>query len=256
MTQETPDYKVKSLAKAMRVLECFTVKEPELGITQIAEQLRMNKSNVYNIVDTLRQMGYLEQKPNSKYCLGIKMLEYSFIVNEHLGYPRAVYDILQEISQKSGEIVYFGIPAQDKVLYLYVIHPRSRLSVMPYREILGETAPMYCTGIGKAMLSNLPEDEWPARITKDRVKFTDLTVTDYDAIIEDLIRCRKRGYAIDDGAREPGMRCVGMPVYDFHNRLVAGVSISGPMESLTYQRIPDYANFLQDATFKMRERLY
>ena len=235
-------YKVKSLAKAMRVLECFSVKEPELGVTQLA--------------DTLREMGYLEQKNNSKYCLGIKMLEYSFIVNEHLGYPRAVYDILQEISQQSGEIVYFGIPKQDKVLYLYVIHPRSRLQVMPYREILGETAPMYCTGIGKAMLSNLPQSEWPDRITKNRIKYTTETITDYDAIIEDLVRCRKRGYAIDDGAREPGMRCVGMPVFDFHNRLVAGVSISGPMNILTYQQIPNYVHILQDATFKMRERLY
>lgn len=253
---DTSNIKVKSLAKAMKILECFSVKEPELGITQIAEMLQMNKSNVHNIVDTLKQMGYLEQKSNSKYCLGIKMLEYSFIVNEHLGYPRAVYDILQEISQKSGEIVYFGIPYRDSVLYLYVIHPRDRLSVMPYREILGETAPLCCTGIGKSMLASMPENEWPVRITKERVHYTDRTVTDYDEIIEDLIRSRKRGYAIDDGGRENGMRCVGMPVYDFHNKLVAGVSISGPMESVTYEKIPLYAKILSEATFKMRERLY
>lgn len=253
---ENVNVKVKSLAKAMKVLECFTVREPELGITQIAEMLQMNKSNVHNIVDTLRQMGYLEQKGNSKYCLGIKMLEYSFIVNEHLGYPRAVYDILQEISQQSGEIVYFGIPTRDKVLYLYVIHPRARLSAMPYREILGETAPLYCTGIGKAMLAFLPENEWPERITRERTRFTDMTVTDYNEIIEDLLRSKKRGYSIDDGEREPGIRCVGMPVYDFRNRLVAGVSISGPMESVTLDKIPQYAAILQDATFKMRERLY
>lgn len=249
-------YKVKSLAKAMNILECFSVTEPELGITQIAQKLEMNKSNVHSIVYTLHQMGYLEQKSNSKYCLGIKMLEYSFIVNEHLGYPRAVYDILQEISQHSGEIVYFGIPYRDKVLYLYVIHPRARLSAMPYREILGETAPLYCTGIGKAMLSALPEYEWPARISRERKPFTDLTVTDYDKIIEDLLRSHKRGYAIDDGAREPNMRCIGMPVYNFHNKLVAGVSISGPMQSVTFERIPEYAKILEEATFKMRERLY
>ena len=248
--------KVKSLAKAMRVLECFSVKEPELGITQIAEMLDMNKSNVFNIVDTLKQLGYLEQKENSKYCLGLKMLEYSFIVNEHLGYPRAVYDILQEISQKSGEIVYFGIPYRDKVLYLYVIHPMNRLSVMPYREILGETAPLYCTGIGKAMLAAMPISEWNARITPNRMPFTPQTITDYDTIIDDLLRCNKRGYSIDDGAREPGMRCIGMPVYNFYNRLVAGVSISGPMNSVTFEKIPHYAQILQEATFKMRERLY
>ena len=250
------DFKVKSLAKAMRILECFSVAEPELGISRIAEMLDLNKSNVHNILNTLMQMGYIEQKESGKYCLGLKMLQYSFIVNEHLGYPRAVYDVLQDISWRCGEIVYFGIPYRDQVLYLYVIHPRARLTVMPYREILGETAPLYCTGIGKAMLAAFPEEEWPERITKERKPYTPQTVTDYDAIITDLKACKERGYAIDDGGREPGLRCVGVPVFNSHGKLIAGTSISGPMANFTDKKIQEFSGILQDAAFRMRERLY
>ena len=83
---------VSSLAKALRVLECFTVSEPELGVTEISKKLGIGKSNAHNIISTYCQMGYLQQLSNRKYTLGYKLLEHAFIINQHLGYPHAVYD--------------------------------------------------------------------------------------------------------------------------------------------------------------------
>lgn len=250
------ELKVKSLEKAMNILECFSVNTPELGITQIAEKLELSKSNVHNIVSSFTKMGYLEQNDSGKYSLGLKMLEYSFVVNEHLGYPRAVYDIINDISQRCGEIVYFGIPYRDRVLYLYVAHPMSRLQMMPYREILGETAPLYCTGIGKAMLMSIPEDEWPERITKDRTPFTQNTILNYDAIIKDLKACKARGYSIDNVEREPGFRCVGMPVFNMAGMLIAGTSISGPESTMTDDKLIEHAKLLKEGAYRMQQRLY
>ena len=256
MSNNTAEPKVRSLEKAMRILECFSVKTPELGITQIAEKLDLSKSNVHNIVSTFTKLGYLEKSDNGKYSLGIKMLEYSFVVNEHLGYPRAVYDIINDISHKSGEIVYFGIPYRDKVLYLYVAHPLSRLQMMPYREILGETAPLYCTGIGKGILAFMPEEEWPGRITKDRKPFTKDTILDYDLIIQDLKNSRSRGYSIDNSEREPDIRCIGIPVYNLSGKLIAGTSISGPVNAMTDEKIIEHAKLLQEGVYRMQQRLY
>ena len=67
---------VSSLAKALRVLECFTVSEPELGVTEISKKLGIGKSNAHNIISTYCQMGYLQQLPNRKYTLGYKLLEH------------------------------------------------------------------------------------------------------------------------------------------------------------------------------------
>lgn len=249
-------YKVKSLAKAMNVLECFTTDSPELGITQISQMLEIGKSNVHDIVTTFVQLGYLDQTENGKYKLGLKMLRYSFMVNESMAYMRAVYDILSTTSQKTGEIVYFGVPYGDQVMYLSSVHPITRLQVMPYREMAGETAPLYCTGIGKAILSFFPEKEWDQYIMKERKAFTSATITDYEMIIEDLKRCKKRGYAIDDGEREPGIRCVGVPVFNYYGKLVAGISTSGSMETVTHKKVGEFAKILQESSFQMRERLY
>ena len=123
-SQQTP--KVKSLAKALNVLSCFTVQEPVLGVTELAQRMGMTKSNIHNILSTFRELGYLERRPDGRYTLGLRMLEYAFIINQILGYPNAVYDILLDTASKTNEIVYFGLPYGQKVLYLYVVHPIQR----------------------------------------------------------------------------------------------------------------------------------
>ena len=102
--------KVSSLVKAMKVLECFSMKSPELGVTEIAKQLGLQKSTVHNILSTFTSMGYLDRLPDGRYTLGLKILEYAFIINQNLGYPNAVYDILVDTAGKTNEIVYFGLP--------------------------------------------------------------------------------------------------------------------------------------------------
>lgn len=253
---EKQEPKVKSLAKALKVLSCFTVQEPILGVTELAERMGVTKSNIHNILSTFHSMGYLERLPDGRYTLGLKMLEYAFIINQNLGYPNAVYDILVETAGKVGEIVYFGLPYGTKVLYLYVAHPTDRMRVLPYRDILGETAPFYCTGIGKAMLAHMPEEEWLDRIGDIRPQYQANTMTDLEAILDELRRTKRRGYAIDDVERDPNVRCVGVPVYNSSGKLVAGISASGPSMTMTDEKLMECAGILQNAAMKMRDRIY
>lgn len=249
------DPKVKSLVKAMNVLSCFTVKEPVWGVTELAARMNLNKSNVYNILATFKSLGYLEQLPDGRYRLGMKILEYAFAINQNLGYPRAVYDILVDTADRTGEVVYFGIPYGTNVLYLYVAHPKSRMGVIPYRDMLGETSPLYCTGIGKAMLAHMPEEEWGDHLSSDRPKFQPNTITDKDAIFEELRYIRRRGFAIDNTEREPGIRCVGMPVRGRDGRVLAGISVSGPCESMTDTKMMSCVSTLQSAVYMIQERI-
>lgn len=253
-SQQAP--KVKSLAKAMNVLSCFTVREPVLGVTELAERIGVSKSNIYNILTTFRELGYLERLPDGRYTLGLRMLEYAFIINQTLGYPNAVYDILVDTASKTGEIVYFGLPYGQRVLYLYVVHPIERMQELPYRDILGETAPFYCTGIGKAILAHMPEEEWVSRIPEKPFRYQPNTITNLEAILEDLRQAKRRGYATDNCEREPNVRCVGVPVYSAAGKLVAGLSTSGPESSMTDDKMLECARILRDAAARMRERIY
>lgn len=254
MDQKTP--RVKSLAKALSLLECFSVQEPELGASELAERMGITKSNAHNIISTFQQLGYIKRQSNGKYSLGLKMLRYAYIINQNLGYPRAVYDILTETASRTNQVVYFGVPYETNVLYLYVAHPLSRLAELPYRAITGEIAPLYSTGIGKAILAHLPETEWEQRLPQELVKRTPHTRTDREEIIEELRNTRNRGYSIDNGENELGIRCVGVPVYSNTGQLVGGMSTSGPEHVMTDDMLMECAAYLRSAAARMKDRIY
>ena len=75
--------KVKSLAKALNILSCFTIQEPILGVTELANRIGVTKSNIHNILSTFTSMGYLQRLPDGRYTLGLKILEYAFIINQN-----------------------------------------------------------------------------------------------------------------------------------------------------------------------------
>ena len=188
---ECSEPKVKSLAKSLKILSCFTIQEPVLGVTELAERIGVTKSNIHNILSTFTSMGYLDRLPTALHP-GSEDPGVRFIINQNLGYPNAVYDILVDTAGKTNEIVYFGLPYGTNVLYLYVAHPANRMGVLPYRDILGETSPFYCTGIGKAILAHMPEEEWLAISPRSATRFQPNTITDLDAIVEELRRTRRR----------------------------------------------------------------
>lgn len=247
---------MKSLAKALHVLECFTVQTPELGVTELAEMNGITKSNAHNILSTFQKSGYVEKLPNGKYTLGLQFLKFAYIINQHLGYPKAVYDLLLDTATRVGEIVYFGLPYGTEILYLYVAHPIDRMRELPYRDMLGEHTPLYCTGIGKAILAAMPEKEWPQRIPAEPHRYTASTITDYGAIMDELWRTRRRGYSIDNCEREENVRCVGVPVYSSSGALVGGISISGPSQSMTDAKLLECSKILTDTALRMKDRIY
>ena len=216
--------KVKSLVKAMEVLECFSTKTPVLGISEIASMLKINKATIYNIVSTFVSMGYLVQDPaNQKYHLGLKLLHFSYVINQQSDLASRATPYLQQIANATNEVCYLGIPYEDKVLYLATRTPTGGVP----RTILGEKAPMYCTGLGKALLAFMPDDRRP-HLPDHFEAFTNNTITDRDKLLEDLALIRQRGFAIDNMEHEFGVSCVAVPIFGHDRTPVAAVSVSGP----------------------------
>lgn len=210
---ECSEPKVKSLAKSLKILSCFTIQEPVLGVTELAERIGVTKSNIHNILSTFTSMGYLDRLPDGRYTLGLKILEYAFIINQNLGYPNAVYDILVDTAGKTNEIVYFGLPYGTNVLYLYVAHRPTGWASSPTGTSWGRPPPSTATGIGKAILAHMPRRSGSPTIPAERTRFQPNTITDLDAIVEELRRTRRRGYAIDQQRAGPqravcGCSCV------------------------------------------------
>lgn len=217
---------VKSLVRALQVLECFSVEQPELGPSEIARILNMQKSTVYNILSTYQSCGYLQKNQQTgKYSLGLKVLHLGYIVNSHQGLRDIFLPYLNRIAQETHEICYFGILNDDEVLYIEAAYPSGQQAT---RNILGERAPLYCTGLGKAMLAFMDEADRERVLAKPMHNFTECTLSDPVVLRNNLEEVRSNGYAVDNMEHEFGVRCVAVPIFNSTGKIFASVSVSGP----------------------------
>lgn len=247
------EIKVKSLQKALTILNCF-VKKSRLGVTEISEMLDLNKSNVHNILSTFQAMDYLEQdEETGKYQLGVGIYELCQSVGDNFNIRKVMMPFMQEIADAANEVVYLAVPREDEMVYLEAMHPMESYNLM--RAVLGEHAKMYCTGIGKAVLAYLPDDVIENYISRELVSYTEHTITDKEILRRELKEIRQRGYSIDNMEHEFGVKCVGMPIFNRRGELVAAISVSGPSLRFSGERIEYIVKIMRDSLEKARERI-
>ena len=236
------EVKVKSLYKAVKLLDCFSIDSPERGISELSELTGMCKSSVHNIITTFEKCEFIEKNlQNSKYRLGIKILQLNNILYLTNDLRNTVRPYLEKISAFSNECVYFAIPAELEVIYLDTVYTSGNTSG---RSIIGIKAPMYCTGVGKAIMANLDPETIEQVLNLGLAPCTPYTITDKDKMVKelDLIKCM--GYAVDNMEHEYGIKCVSVAIRNINGNVVGSVSISGPSLRFTNDKILGYADFL------------
>ncbi|MFV0379267.1 MAG: IclR family transcriptional regulator [Anaerorhabdus sp.] len=246
--------KVKSLYKALQILDCFSVKTPELGISEIAKKLQMSKSNVHSIVQTMVYAGYLKKNLSSeKYGLTNKMLEFSYIITNQLSYQSSVQISMKKLASKVRGVIYFGVLHGSYVLYMFTTLSDIHDNNIIVRSIMGEKAPLYCTSLGKALLMNLDEEEILERVQKlERISYTPNTLLTDKQLLDDLALSKSRGYTEDDVEHEANVRCVGVPIYTHAGKLIGAMSVSGLPVNISEKEMTEVVKALQDAATEIR----
>lgn len=247
------EIKNKSLKKALDVLNCFTIK-PSWGVTEIAERLGLYKSNVHDIMSTLNVMNYLEKDSDTeRYKLGMQVFALSRAMGEAFSIIKIALPYMQELANISDERVYLAIGHDREIIYLEATYPAESVNLM--RSILGERAKMHCTGLGKAMLANLPEEIQEEYLTQELQSYTENTITQADKLRQELTATKQRGYAIDNMEHEFGVKCVAMPIFDKSRSVYAAISVSGLAVNFTEEQILTWALLMKKYVAKIENRL-
>lgn len=247
------EVKIKSLKKALDVLNCFAEK-PVWGVTEISDKLGLYKSNVHDILTTLKAMGYLERDEISdRYKLGMQVFALSRAMGDSFSIIKIAQPYMQELANITNERVYLAVPHEGEVVYLEATYPAESINLM--RSILGERAEMHCTGIGKAMLANLSADNQEEYLKRTLTTYTDSTITDKEKLRKELEVTRQRGYAIDDMEHEFGVKCVALPIFDKSHKLYAAMSVSGLAMHFTDEKIREWAILMKKYVAKIENRI-
>lgn len=241
--KKSGEIKVKSLKKSIEVLECFIERQP-LGVTEISEKLGLYKSSVHNILMTFMAMGYIERDLESrKFRLGVSVMSLSRAFKDGLNITKIAVPVMQDIVREAGELVYLSIPRNGEVVYLEAVYPGNQRLVR--KSVAGEHSKMYCTGVGKAFLSVMNQQEMEKHIEGKLKSFTENTITDKAELRKEIEMTRKRGYGVDNMELMFGIKCVGVAILNYEGEIEAGLSISAPSLRMNDEKIQVYAEILK-----------
>jgi DNA-binding IclR family transcriptional regulator len=240
-------YKIKVLEKALSILDLFNERGKELTITQINQTLGLNKSTTFRILNILEKVGYLERDDYSlKYRLGFKLFFLGSFVEANAEMQKLVHPFLEEIAKKTDETVHLVVLQHGEALYLDKIDGKKVLVVS---SRIGMKLPAHCSGVGKVLLSFLPEEALENIVEQKGLRrFTKNTITDKKALKAELNRVRKQGYAIDNEEIEIGMKCVAAPVTGVNGEVIAAISISGPKERFSGGELERFISIVKNTT--------
>lgn len=235
--------RVSSTAKALRILDCFTLTQPELSLAQISRTLEMPKSTLLNQLRTLEESGFLSRTRDSHtYRLGYKLMERSYCARTTIPVAQYAIPIMEDLQMATGEIIYLTTHINGLVFYLECVFP-SRRSIS--YSISGKMLPMHCTGCGKAMLSQMPTEQVESIIARHGLPaITQNTITDHDRLMEALAASRRQGYALDLEEETVGVKCVAMAIRTGRGDVAGALSISGSTVSIGAELVDGYAALL------------
>jgi IclR family KDG regulon transcriptional repressor len=231
------DNAVNSVIRALTILDLLGKSPGELGITEISQELQLHKSTVYRLIATLVSSGYVQQNPQTeKYRLGIHLAELGMTVLNGLDLRQAARPFLLELLEYCDEAIHLGILEDNEVVYIDKIDVNRSLTM---GSRIGGRSPAYCTGLGKALLAFIPQENLERFLTQNPAlrRFTANTLVDPENLQDHLSRVRTQGYAIDDEEHELGIRCVAVPVRNHLGEVIAAISVSGPSLRMTREKM-------------------
>ena len=241
MKRSKSDYVIQTVTNALRVLEAFRDQE-ELGVTELSRRLSLHKNNVFRLLATLANKGYVEQCADSdRYQLGVRCLELGYTFGRSGGLLRHARGILEGLAQATGETAHLGSLQDFEVVHLDG-EQSDQLVLTGLR--VGRRLPVHCTALGKVLLGcgdQLLRERFDRLCDANGTlgARTAATITDRDKFFEHLRAVANQGFALDLEESEVGLCCAAVPVFADSGRLVAALSVSGPAFRLDRDNLLD-----------------
>jgi DNA-binding IclR family transcriptional regulator len=237
----------------MRTLELLVRSHSPLGVTDIAEQLDLDKANAHRTLAALVRLSYVEQDPSTRrYSATVKVVELARSILDSRDLTVVAAPHLKSLWAASGENTHMAVLAGDHVVYVSGLNGSTLLSA---NTAIGQSGPLHCTATGKSIVAHLPRGTTGALIGSiDFESFTPRTLADATAYEKELAQVRVTGYAMDDREYHPGVRCIAAPIFGIGG-VMASLGISAPADRLDNDRLRIIAPLVVDTAGRISREL-
>lgn len=247
-------YHIRAVERALSLLRVFLDHDSDLSATDLSQALHLDLSTTFRMLVTLQAQGFIEQNPASgKYRLGVTCLELGSRFLRSNDIRQRALPAMDALRHRFGETVHLTILDGTEVVYLEKLAGLHPIGFMSSR--VGGRAPAHCTGVGKALLAYLPDDELRRRFPSPTLtRYTPHTITDLDQLRAELAQVRRQGYAVDRQEHEEGVKCVAVAIFD-HKGVAGAMSVSGPVERMEEHAAEGLVEALQAAAAEISAQM-
>lgn len=245
---------IQVIDRALDILELLATEKGGLGVTEIGIKLGLHKSTVHRIVSAMGERGYIEKAAkNGIYKVGLKLVELSSILLSNVELKTEARSYLWELTSKLNLTSHLAILDGVDAIYIEKVDVLSNIRL--YSQI-GRRIPVYCSALGKSLLSGLFDEELENVVSKcNFIKLTPNTIIDGSELIRQIKQVRVTGWSVDDEEHDEEIRCIAAPVFDYRGKVIAAVSISGPISTVSKEKDESNGELVAGVALKISKRL-
>ena len=216
-----------TINRALRILAEIGGSTNGVTVIELARRCDVNRVTVHRIIAAFKAHGFVRQPtPGGPYRLGFRFLELADLVLSDTDAARLAAPLLATLAERSGETSHFALLDGSEAVY---VAKRESSQAVRLVSTIGARVPLYCTGLGKALLA-AASPELARRLIAEQsfVRVTPTTLTSAAGLRKELDTIRARGYAVDLGENEVSVNCVSAAVLGRDGEPIGAISISGP----------------------------
>lgn len=230
---------METVTRALKLLKLIS--EQPMRVHEVAEKLEVHKSTASRLISTLHKENFIRQNTNQQYELGFAVFEMAHLMNNNLDLRSSAAPYLKNLNTLTNETIHLAVLDSGEVVYL---DKKDSTRVVRMFSQIGKRAQPYCTGVGKALLAFLGEDELNKALDSITFKrYTERTLVSREALQRELDEIRKTGISWDRGEHESDIYCIAAPIFGFNQKVIASISIS---IMIKYTSIDELSKFMGD----------
>lgn len=241
---------VRSVERAIDILTSFSIEEPILTVPEISQKTGLTKSTVFRLLASLESKGMVQKIPSTyEYKLGIRLLALGNIVQSSLELIDVAKPIMRGLSEKTQETVNINIIQGLKRVCIDRIDGNQALRKV---SEVGKLLPLHKGASGKLLLA-FSDQELMTKVLKEQREF--MSEAALNELKLELFDIREKGYATSLSDRLEGTASVSAPIKDYTGKVIAGLTVSGPLVRFTEERIENFIKEVLESSERVSKNL-
>jgi DNA-binding IclR family transcriptional regulator len=245
-------YIVVSVDRAIELLMLLAKNQRAMGVTELSKLLKVQKSTIHSLLQTLLLRGIVRQIDNGRYALGFGLIQLGEACAEQLDLRSIARPSMMELATETREIALLAVLSGTQLVILDKVEPQRAFLIIPKFNF---SITLHSTAIGKVLLANAPEEIIERVLRLGVERFTPFTLTEQGELMEELKLVRRQGFAVGCDETIEGMTCIAVPLYDANGKVIAALSVSSASSVLVPARYQTVIRILQAKAKQVSDRL-